>query len=153
VQSGPPLNDFGPRFGFAWQAVPKLVVRGGVGMFYDRVGGNQFVHSVEQGNPYAVTLDFSGSADQPSSLQQLLPSTPLEFVPRWANPANLTYSNLNLPFIDQVIHTPLTRQYNLNIQYELHRRCRRSLTRAFSRAGLSPGPITAPPVMRRLRAS
>ena len=121
VQSGPPLNNFAPRFGFAYQALTHLVIRGGVGMFYDRVGGNQFVHSVEQGNPYAVTLDFSGSGNQPSSLQQLLPNTPLSFVPRWANLSNLTYSGLNLPFIDQTIHTPLTRQYNLNIQYEFVR--------------------------------
>lgn len=121
VQSGPPLNNFAPRFGFAYQAVSRLVVRGGFGFFYDRVGGNQFVHSVEQGNPYAVTLDFSGSADQPSTLQQLLPATPLGFVPRWANLTNLTYSNLNLPLLDQAIHTPLTRQYNLNVQYEFAR--------------------------------
>ena len=118
VQSGPPLNNFAPRFGFAYQALSHLVIRGGFGFFYDRVGGNQFVHSVEQGNPYAVTLDFSGSGNQPSSLQQLTPNVPLAFQPRWANLTNLTYSGLNLPLLDQTIHTPLTRQYNLNFQYE-----------------------------------
>jgi hypothetical protein len=118
AQSGPPLNNFAPRFGFAYQALSHLVIRGGFGLFYDRVGGNQFVHSVEQGNPYAVTLDFSGSGNQPSSLQQLVPNVPLAFQPRWANLTNLTYSGLNLPLLDQVIHTPLTRQYNLNFQYE-----------------------------------
>ena len=118
VQSGPPLNNFAPRFGFAYQALSHLVVRGGFGFFYDRVGGNQFVHSVEQGNPYAVTLDFSGSGNQPSSLQQLTPNVPLAFTPRWANLTNLTYSGLNLPLLDQTLHTPLTRQYNLNFQYE-----------------------------------
>ncbi len=118
VESGPPLNNFAPRFGFAYQALSHLVIRGGFGFFYDRVGGNQFVHSVEQGNPYAVTLDFSGSGNQPSSLQQLVPNVPLAFTPRWANLSNLTYSGLNLPLLDQSLHTPLTRQYNLNFQYE-----------------------------------
>ena len=118
AQSGPPLNNFAPRFGFAYQALSHLVIRGGFGFFYDRVGGNQFVHSVEQGNPYAVTLDFSGSGNQPSSLQQLVPNVPLAFQPRWANLTNLTYSGLNLPLLDQAVHTPLTRQYNLNFQYE-----------------------------------
>ncbi len=28
------LDDFGPRLGFSWQAVPKLVVRGGGGFYY-----------------------------------------------------------------------------------------------------------------------
>ena len=118
VQSGPPLNNFGPRFGFAWQPLSsgKVVVRGGFGLFYDRIGGNQFVHSVEQGNPYAVTLDFAGSANQPSSLQQIFPAATLSFIPRWANFSNGTYSDLNLPFLTEHIHTPLTRQYNLTFQ-------------------------------------
>ncbi len=120
VMSGPPKNNFGPRFGFAWQplASGRFVVRGGFGLFYDRIGGNQFVHSVEQGNPYAVTLDFAGSANQPSSLQQMFPATSLSFIPRWVNFSNGTTSNLNLPFITENIHTPLTRQYNLTFQWE-----------------------------------
>jgi hypothetical protein len=123
VKSGPPLDNFGPRFGFAWQPKSdgRFVIRGGVGMFYDRIGGNLFVHSVEQGNPYAVTLDYAGPAAQPASLQNLFPSTPLGFVPRWVNFANSTSSNLNLPFISENIHTPLVRQYNLTVQWEFLR--------------------------------
>jgi hypothetical protein len=118
IKGGIPLNNFAPRFGFAWNAMPKLVVRGGFGMFYDRVGGNQFVHSVEQGNPYAVTLDYSGSGSNPYSLATPFPAGTLGFASRWANVSNLTTSNLNLPFLTQTLHTPLTRQYNLNLQYE-----------------------------------
>ncbi|HTC91183.1 MAG TPA: carboxypeptidase-like regulatory domain-containing protein [Bryobacteraceae bacterium] len=118
VKSGPPLNNFGPRLGFAWQASSKLVVRGGAGLFYDRVGGNQFVHSVEQGNPYAVTLDYGGSGANPFSLATPFPAATLGFASRWANFATLQTSNLNLPFLDETLHTPLTRQYNLTGQYE-----------------------------------
>jgi hypothetical protein len=123
VKSGPPLDNFGPRFGFAWQPMGggRFVVRGGVGMFYDRIGGNLFVHSVEQGNPYAVTLDYAGQAAQPASLQNLFPSTPLIFVPRWVDFATGKTSNLNLPFIAENIHTPLVRQYNLGFQWEFLR--------------------------------
>ena len=87
VKSGPPMDNFGPRVGFAWQPLGSggLVLRRGAGLFYDRIGGNLFVHSVEQGNPYAVTLDYAGSGNQPASLQQLFPNTPLSFVPRWVN--------------------------------------------------------------------
>jgi len=31
------LNNFGPRIGFAWNARPNTVVRGGYGMYYDYV--------------------------------------------------------------------------------------------------------------------
>jgi hypothetical protein len=129
VKNGPPLDNFAPRFGFAWQPKKdgRLVVRGGVGMFYDRIGGGTFVHGLEQGYPYAVTLDYSGSASAPFDNQNPYPSTPLgTFASRWVNfggcqPTCLNgapNSNLNTPSLDETLHTPLTRQYNLTFQYE-----------------------------------
>jgi hypothetical protein len=120
VASGPPMNNFGPRFGFAWQPTgsSRFAIRGGLGLFYDRIGGNQFVHSVEQGNPYADTLDYNGSGALPFSLQSPFPQRPLGFIPRWVNPLTNATSNLNVPYINERIHTPLTRQFNVNMQWE-----------------------------------
>jgi len=119
IQDHPPLSNFGPRVGFAYQLNSKLVIRGGVGMFYDRIGADRFVHAVEQGNPYATTLDYSGSAAASHTIQNPFPNLPLgQFVQRWADPATLASSNLSVPYLAQSIHTPLIRQYNLNVQYE-----------------------------------
>ncbi len=125
-----PLSNFGPRFGFAYQANSKVVVRGGVGIFYDRVGGDRIVYSVEQGNPYSATIDFNSFNNL--SLASPFPATPVlgTFSSRYVNfspscIANDTLpgctSNLNVPFLNEIIHTPLVRQYNLGIQYQFAR--------------------------------
>ena len=83
------------------------------------------MHGLEQGYPYAVTLDYSGG-NQFTSVNPY-PTTPLgTFASRWANfsgclPTCLTgapNSALDTPALDQFLHTPLTRQYNLGFQYE-----------------------------------
>jgi hypothetical protein len=120
TQGGIPKDNFGPRFGFAYKALEHLVIRGGVGLFYDRVGSSNFVHAVEQGDPYAVTLDYSGGSALPYSLANPYPSNavmPLAFSPRYFDPVTGNNSELNTPFYS-MIHTPLTRQYNLTFQYE-----------------------------------
>jgi hypothetical protein len=114
TQNGVPLNNFAPRIGFAWQTSHRLVVRGGVGLFYDRVGINRLVHAVNEGRPYA---DTTGIQNNIASLQSPFQDRPLAFLPRWFNFQTLTGSSFNSPFYDK-LHTPLIRQYNLGFQYE-----------------------------------
>ena len=116
VREHPPYSNFGPRFGFAYQASSKLVIRGGAGLFYDRVGIDRFVHAVQEGNPYAATV----AALPDSTIANPYPATPAlgTFGQRWANFTTGQTSAINRPFMNEVMHTPLVRQYNLNFQYE-----------------------------------
>ncbi|HEV2495685.1 MAG TPA: carboxypeptidase regulatory-like domain-containing protein [Terriglobia bacterium] len=48
-------QNFAPRFGFAYQATPKLVVRGGFGVFY---GGFEVQNGNNQGNSFPYQFNF-----------------------------------------------------------------------------------------------
>jgi len=137
IQGHAPYSNFAPRFGFAWQPLSggKLVVRGGVGIFYNRVGLDSIVHAYEQGYPYAATYDYSppssrwlaATLPQPYPQIQLvcMPTDPncnsdfgLGFAPRFANATTGADSGLSTPFDNVTVHTPLVREYSLGIQYE-----------------------------------
>ena len=128
LESHPPYSNFAPRFGFAWQPTnsPRLVVRGGFGLFYDRVWFDAFVHGFQGNSPYGVSLNY-GPGPNPFTLQNPFPNLPLgTFLQRYNNftcapdgtSCSGTNSALNTNFLIQRIHTPLVQQYNVNVQYE-----------------------------------
>lgn len=141
IQGHAPYSNFAPRIGFAWQPLSsKLVIRGGFGIFYNRVGLDSVVHAYEQGYPYAATYDYSTGSSrwaaatlaQPYPQIQLvcMPSDPncnsdfgLGFAPRFADPSTANgpapvNSSLSTPFDPNSVHTPLVREYSLGAQYE-----------------------------------
>ncbi len=61
----PDLNDFAPRVGFAYQLMPRLVVRGGYGVFYqhgDRIGSESLI---QLNPPQFIDTQLGGGASNP----------------------------------------------------------------------------------------
>jgi hypothetical protein len=139
VEGHAPYSNFAPRLGFAWQPLSggKLVVRGGFGIFYNRIGLDSVVHAFEQGAPYAQTFDYNSPGARWAAASIANPYPALNLVPLASNPAIgfsprfLDPTTANLPTSQQVssglntplsytngVHTPLVREYSLGIQYE-----------------------------------
>jgi hypothetical protein len=134
---GSPLDNFSPRIGVAWQAMDKLVVRAGYGMFFDRVYGNLVGDNIV-GNmpPYATGIGANPGQTLQSPFCPVCPQF-LGFIPRTlatgtaitnAAPgnglSNITdafggnASGLLNPGDDPAMRTPKIQQYNLDVQYE-----------------------------------
>ena len=68
-----PKDLFSPRFGFAWNPLPKLVFRGGYGIFY-----SQLAEYVQYGNPLGYTQATSQAITTDNGLSFINgPKTPL----------------------------------------------------------------------------
>jgi hypothetical protein len=130
IEGHPPYTNFGPRFGFAWQMTSRgnLVLRGGFGLFYDRIWAGSFIQSVQEGSPYAIRGDYSVGNTQ--TLQTPFRDvSPGVWQSRWSNLTCLpdgtgctgTTSNISVQFLGPKVATPLMRQYNLTLGYEFAR--------------------------------
>jgi len=118
LREHPPLSNFAPRIGMAWQpgSNGRLVIRAGAGLFYDRVSTIAMSSAYGNNPPYAANVTYGFPNSQ--TLADPFPHTPLGLQPRWANLTTGQTSALNVPFVNEVQHTPVVRQYNLNVQYQ-----------------------------------
>lgn len=104
-------NNFAPRFGFAYQALPGTVVRGGYGVFYgnyEGTGGGQFL----QGNPpFHIKSEISTDSINPTVLlSQGNPSGIL-------TPENAV--SLRFSSFEREPDWPMSQQWNLNVQHSI----------------------------------
>jgi hypothetical protein len=118
----PDRKDFSPRVGFALRLSdsPTVVLRGGYGIYYQRLSGQLAAQNIGQ-PPFSLIQSLQGAANAAATLQE--PFNPLPppdsaypiFVPRTPSSA------LSLRAIAQNVPNPYTQQYNLNVQYEFAR--------------------------------
>jgi hypothetical protein len=139
-------NNFAPRLGFAYQVNPKLVVRGGFGVFYNGFENRGFSPNIGENYPFQFNFSFfpglkttSGGAFDPTALYPYATSgtggTPCGGI--GANPMNglatfeagfsctpldslsVNASGLGLRGIQFNYKTPYSMSANLTLQYQL----------------------------------
>jgi len=135
------LHDFGPRLGFAWQPVPRLVVRGGAGFYYgpsthnvgsallntDGFSSQTFWNSTcynANGNTVfnsdsgACAAGQAGNFTVPYSLSNPFPDG---VVPTFTSPPSGLAINLGqtLSTVLRSQRTPTTYNFNFALEYEL----------------------------------
>ena len=132
----PQKNNFGPRFGFAYQVTPKLVARGGMGIFYNAFenqgyGPNDgenypFVYNFSWfntndwtplgSNPVANPNPWSGCATAgPGGIATLSSGfSCIAFSPSLVNASGLGLQGLQFAF-----KTPYTISGNFTLQYQI----------------------------------
>lgn len=112
-------KNFSPRFGFAYQIAPKLVVRGGYGMFYG--GFENSVIETYVDFPFQYTLNKSYQVpDAPvtfdngsiGTLETGTTGLPL-------TPAAVQAGAVSFTGEDYHLKTPYTQGYNLTVQFAL----------------------------------
>jgi hypothetical protein len=114
-QNFAPLDNFSPRFGFAWQPGKKgrLDVHGGYGWFYQPPADRGSAPNLLVMNmaPFAQLFENAGASNSASTLQQPFPTPTLGFSLRTPT------SQLTDRIIGPEFKIPLLQQWNLGAQY------------------------------------
>jgi Carboxypeptidase regulatory-like domain len=106
-----------PRFGFAWRALDKTVVRGGFGLFYENFNGLNYRNSVVSNGTFSqqasVTYVYGANGSQ-------IPNQQTATLPRQiTDPSQFSASNISL--VDPHFRVPNILQGSLQIEREILR--------------------------------
>jgi hypothetical protein len=126
-------TNFAPRFGFAYQATPKLVVRGGVGLFYNAFENQGYGPNIGENYPFVYNFNYQGNGSDSAPFSSgpnpygtcgtagVGGSAPIgtglscmAFTPLAVNASGLGLQGLQFNF-----QTPRTLSSNITLQYAL----------------------------------
>ena len=111
------LNNFAPRFGFAYNVAPKTVIRGSYGFFYDVPPLNFIVANTGMPNGGSAGIHANPAGADPVFT---ITSNGVNIVAGQAIfPANVTPTNVGAFGVSPDFRTPYVQNFNLNIQQQL----------------------------------
>lgn len=116
----PAINDnYGPRFGLAWQLHPNTVIRGGIGMFWDALPArSQYVQNDIEAAQWPWVRGFSGSPNTAGA--------PLQPIASVVGQGSLTppaspWNSLQSSYFDAPnFKDGWSEQWNLEIEQQIH---------------------------------
>jgi len=128
-------NNFAPRVGFAYQVNPKLVARGGFGMFYNGFENRGFSPNIGENYPFQFNFSYGDSSSGTATIPSQIPTnyvgcpataatggTPTfesGFSCNPLSPLQVLASGLSLRGIQFNYQTPYSMSGNLTVQYQL----------------------------------
>ncbi|MBZ5514020.1 MAG: TonB-dependent receptor [Acidobacteriia bacterium] len=123
-------GNFGPRFGFAYQWTPKLVMRGGFGLFYNGFENRGYSPNIGENYPFQFGFSFNNNGDQnPINAASYSTFAGTNCANNYTFEAGFSCtplqsdlvgaSGLTLRGIQYNYQTPYTQGWNLTFQYEL----------------------------------
>ncbi len=115
-------NNFNPRIGLSWHAMPKLVVRGGFGMNTVDI---KFPQGRGQFDEYTAIANQQANPGDPTPIYRISrgPDT-VKFVTRSNGTSpfvGTNYGSRGVEWWDNKIHNPYVLNFNLSTQYEFRK--------------------------------
>jgi hypothetical protein len=71
----PQYSNFAPRFGFAYQVSPKLVARGGVGLFWNAFENQGYGPNIGENYPFVYNFNYTPKVPTGSTLSPVAPTS------------------------------------------------------------------------------
>jgi Carboxypeptidase regulatory-like domain/TonB dependent receptor len=120
-------DNFAPRVGFAYQVTPKLVVRGGFGIFYDAFENRGYSPNLGESYPFQFSFNFPSQGLLPLTFPAAAGCTTVNGTATFETgfscaplqPSAVIATGLALPGIQVDYKTPYSMGGNLTIQYQI----------------------------------